>query len=106
MSNEKVVRRRFDAGKKVAILREHLENRVGIAELARKYGIHPNMLYDWKKRLFEGALGVFEGREERNNGRAEARMKQLEEQLRDKSELIAEVVADNVRLKKTANGVL
>lgn len=107
MSEEqRVERRRYDARKKIAILREHLENRVGIAELSRKYGIHPNMLYEWKKRLFEGALGVFENREERASNRSETRVKQLEQQLREKTDLIAEVVADNVRLKKTASGVV
>ncbi|MEW6509257.1 MAG: transposase, partial [Bacteroidota bacterium] len=35
------------------ILRELLENKVQIGELSEKYGIHPNVVYNWKKTLFE-----------------------------------------------------
>jgi transposase-like protein len=37
-------RKRYSATQKVEILREHLENQVAISDLARRYGVHPNIL--------------------------------------------------------------
>ena len=44
------------ACKKVEILREHLENQVPISEIARRYGINPNLIHKWKKQLFDGKM--------------------------------------------------
>jgi transposase len=32
-----------------------------IAELASEFGVHPNGIYNWKKRVLDGAASVFEG---------------------------------------------
>jgi transposase len=32
-----------------------------IAELASEFGVHPNQISNWKKRLVDGAASVFEG---------------------------------------------
>jgi transposase len=46
-------RKHYSSTRKVEILREHLENGISISELARRYSIHPNMIHNWKKQLFE-----------------------------------------------------
>ncbi len=61
-------RQRFSPQKKVIILREHIENQVPLSELSERYGIHVNLLYRWKKRLFEGALETFSQKHEKRRG--------------------------------------
>ncbi len=43
----------YSAKEKMMILRELLENKVQIGEISEKYHIHPNVIYQWKKTLFE-----------------------------------------------------
>ena len=97
-------RRRFSPEEKVKILREHLENQVALSDLAEKYGIHVNDLYNWKKKLFEGAAEIFSSKQ---NGRVSADQKEnegLKEKLKKKDQLISELVEENISLKKNLDG--
>jgi transposase-like protein len=86
------------------ILREHLENQVPLSNLSEKYQIHPNILHRWKKELFEGAVDTF-SRKQQKQSKDEARAtEQLAEKLRQKDKLIAELVQDNIELKKSIDG--
>ena len=53
-------RRNFSGAEKMAILREHLIERVPISEVCDKHGLPPTMFYAWQKRLFEEGAAVFE----------------------------------------------
>jgi transposase len=89
---------------KVLILREHLENQIALSELSEKHQIHINVLYRWKKELFEGASEIF-SRKQGKQSAAEAReVERLSAKLRDKDKLIADLVQDNIELKKSLNG--
>jgi transposase len=92
------------AQEKVLVLRELLENQTPISQLAEKYGLHPNDIYNWKKKLFEGAEEIFGTRPSKNNNKTEEREKKLEEKLKCKDEVIAELVQENILLKKTYDG--
>ncbi|MCF8296960.1 MAG: transposase, partial [Saprospiraceae bacterium] len=52
-------RKRYSGEQKAIILRELLENNVPISELSEKYSVRPNDIYNWKKKLFESASGIF-----------------------------------------------
>jgi len=97
-------RTQHSATKKVEILREHLENQVPISEIARRYGINPNLVHKWQKQLFESAVDTFNRSHEKASQVQSARVGLLEEKIKDKDSLIAEVIADNIRLKKKLNG--
>lgn len=97
-------RKRLSAKEKMMILRELLENKVQIGELSEKYHIHPNVIYNWKKTLFEKGEHLFEEKRERTINKTEEKISRLESKLKDKDNLIIEIVEDNIRLKKNLNG--
>lgn len=97
MANHK----RYSAEEKVRILREHLENNKSVSQLAEEYGISPKMIYQWRKKLFEGALETF-----KNNTKKSKQIKTLEQKLQDRDSLISEIVSENIRFKKNSNGAL
>ena len=96
--------KRQTAKVKMQILRELLENKVQIGELAEKYQLHPNVIYNWKKILFEKGELLFEDKKERTSAKTEEKLSRLEAKLKDKDSLISEIVEDNIRLKKKLNG--
>ena len=52
-------KKRFTPEQKVIILRELLENKLSISQVAEKDGIHVNDIYSWKKKLFENASAIY-----------------------------------------------
>jgi transposase-like protein len=70
-------RKHYSATQKVEILREHLENQVPISDLARRYGVHPNLLHKWKKQLFEGAVESFGTKRQKHGQGQTVRASQL-----------------------------
>lgn len=96
-------RRHFTGAQKLAILREHLIEKVPISEVCQKHQIQPTLFYLWQKKLFEDGAAVFESRA--TNGRqqtAETRKVQaLEAKLRQKNEVLAELMGEHVALKKS-----
>jgi len=82
------------------ILRELLENQTPISQLADKYEIHPNDIYIWKKKLFESAKDVFYLKVKSNVFATEEKQRKLEEKLNQRDKIIAELVNENITLKK------
>ncbi|HET53752.1 MAG TPA: transposase [Ignavibacteria bacterium] len=97
-------RKQHSAVKKVEILREHLENQVPISELSRRFELNPNLIHKWKKQLFESGVEVFSRNNEKALQGQNARIGLLEEKIKDRDSLIAEIMSDNIRLKKKLNG--
>jgi len=53
-------RQNFTGAEKMAILREHLIEKVPILEVCEKHGLQPTVFYGWQKKLFEEGAAVFE----------------------------------------------
>jgi transposase-like protein len=100
MPNE---RRRLTGKEKLAILREHLIEKVPISEVCQKHHIQPTMFYLWQKKLFEEGAAVFESRAGNlRQATAEIRKIQfLEAKLQQKNEVLAELMGEHVALKKS-----
>jgi len=99
-------RKHYNPDQKVLILRELLENRVPISQLAEKYGVHPNDIYNWKKKLFESAADIFTNKSNTggSSSNAEKKISKLEETLRKREEAIAYLVNETIQVKKNING--
>src|SRR4051794_21606409 len=96
-------RRHYTAQDKVAILRQHLLEKVPISDLCDKHGIHATQFYRWQKEFFENGTAAFEKTVKTDKVVPDAKDRQiadLEDKLRRKHETLSEVMEEHVRLKK------
>jgi len=98
------VRRTFSAQEKVQILRLHLLEGKAISEICEQHQLNPNVFYRWQKELFDHGTAAFERAENGATDRAGQKLQkensQLKAKLAGKDEVIAEIMAEQVRLKK------
>ena len=69
---------------------EALKGERTVSELAAEYGVHPTMIHQWKRSLFEGAAGIFEC-----GGKATVAAEVDEETVHDLHAKIGELVVAN-----------
>jgi len=99
-------RKRYTSEEKVRILREVMEEGKSISGVAEGYGVHPNLILNWRKQLFEGALQTFEiKRPDISEKAMERQTKNLEEKIQHKDNVIAELAQELLELKKKYPGL-
>lgn len=57
-------RRRWSPEEKRALVEEAEQPGMSISAVARKYGMHPNQLFHWRKLMYAGALSAMRADEE------------------------------------------
>lgn len=90
---------------KIAILREHLIEKVPVSEICDKHEISVVNFYKWQKQLFENGAIAFERKTNSANAKRQddanmAKIEKLEAKLQQKNEVIAELLQEHVELKK------
>jgi transposase-like protein len=99
-------RRRFTVEQKVAILRRHLVDKVAVSDLCDEYKIQPSLFYQWQRQVMENLDASLEsgpGRKGAGGDRRrelEKRIAAVEARLAKKDEVIAEISAEYIALKK------
>jgi len=94
-------RRKFTAEQKVRVLRQHLVEKVSVADICDKHGLHPTLFYRWQKEFFENGAAAFQ---KLSDAPAKKMLKQidtLKTRITHKDEVIAEIMESHVALKKS-----
>lgn len=88
-----VMRKKHDSKFKARVTLEAIKGEKTIAEIASDYGVHPNLVGQWKQKALENLPDVFEKKE---NGRD----KETEKILNDLYKEIGVMKVENDFLKK------
>lgn len=89
-------RRSFTSRQRLEIVLEGLQEGASVAEVCRRHGISSTLYYRWRDQLFTNADRLFE-RKDRRPQEVEA----LESENQKLKDVIAEITAENLDLKKT-----
>ncbi|HEY3243723.1 MAG TPA: transposase [Phycisphaerae bacterium] len=104
MNQTRKERKNYTAEEKVAILRRHLIEHVPVSQLCEEYQLGSNVFYRWQQLFFENGAAAF-----RSDGKASARQQDartrrieaLEAKVRQKDEVLVELMHEHVALKKS-----
>ena len=61
-------RRKFSSAFKAQVAIEALKERESLAELSKRFEVHPNMISKWKQEFLEKSVGVFDMKTEGETG--------------------------------------
>ena len=95
-------RKHFTPEEKVAILRRHLVDKVPVSELCEELRLRPTVFYRWQKEFFENGAAAFQSQErpQRQGEEKQKRIEFLEKKVQTKNEVLAELMAEHIGLKK------
>ena len=96
-------RTHYSPEEKVAILRRHLLDKVPVSNLCEENGLQPTVFYRWQKEFFENGAFAFQakGRPAHPVEEKQKRIEYLEKKVQTKDEVLAELMAEHVALKKS-----
>jgi transposase len=102
-------RKNLTPDQKLAAVRERLMDKVPISEICEKYNCAPSNFYKWQSSVLNDTAEVLEKKknanlESRQLNNAMVLISKLQKRLEEKNAAIAELVDDNIRLKKNLNG--
>jgi transposase len=93
-------RKRWPAEEKLRIVLAGIQGDIEVSELCRREGINPTQYYGWRKQLLRSASQVFSNGSEKPN----VKEQRLERELSRAKDVIAEITAENLELKKGLSG--
>lgn len=96
-------RRYFSPEQKVALLRQHLVEKIPVSDICEKNGIAVNLFYLWQKNFFDNGAAAFTANDKRRKHDTDAKDKKiadLQAKLQRKHEVLSELMEEHVQLKK------
>jgi transposase len=100
----KMPRIRFSAKEKAKAVTRHLQDQVPISTICSDMDIHPNIFYRWQKQFLSEAHSVFEGKRDADRKALERQIALLEQRLKAKDSVIADLLEEYTALKKNLGG--
>ena len=91
-------RRKWTPKQKLEIVLESLQSDTKLAEICRREGLAPNMIYKWRQQLMGSAEAVFA---RKKPDREDPRLEKMDRDNRKMKDVIAEITSENLVLKKT-----
>ena len=73
---------------------------VPISELCDKHGLQPTVFYRWQKEFFENGATAFQTQGRADQQAEQERIEYLEKKIQRKDEVLAELMAEHITLKK------
>ena len=70
-------RRQFSPQFKAKVAIEAIRGELTLAQIAKKYDVHPNMIANWKRQLTQEAAGVFARGQSAHDQASEVEVKEL-----------------------------
>jgi len=84
--------------RKLQIVMETFSSEAKVAEVCRREGVNPNLVYRWRRELMDSASAVFARKKPE---KPDYRTQKLEADNVRLKNVIAEITAENLELKKT-----
>jgi transposase-like protein len=97
-------RHNYTPQEKVSILRKHLVEKQPVSEICDKHNLQPTVFHRWMKEFFENGAAAFEHESngsKKHQDKQQRRIDKLEEKLRRKDEVMAELLEEYVIVKKS-----
>ena len=91
-------RRKWSPAQKLRIVLESLQSDGKLAAICRREGLSPNLVYQWRKQLLGAAEAVFVPKRKTDH---DPKVERLESENQRMKNVIAEITAENLDLKKT-----
>lgn len=93
-------KRKYTVAEKMRVLEEARAPGATVAEVLRRHQLDAATFYRWEKQAKEGMREALEGRRGKSGKAAEREIERLEAELEKKRRIIAEVVEENLELKR------
>jgi transposase len=93
-------RKHYTGEEKVAILRRHLLDDEPVSKLCDELGLKPTVFYRWQKEFFENGAAAFQVKGRSDHQGEKQRIDYLEKKIQRKDEVLAELMAEHIELKK------
>ncbi len=97
-------RHNYTPQEKVAILRKHLVEKQTVSDICDKHNLQPTVFHRWLKEFFENGAAAFEHDpkgSKKHQDKQQRRIDKLEQKLRKKDEVMAELLEEYVIVKKS-----
>ena len=93
-------RRHWTSDEKIKLLRRHLIEKVPISAICDEARLAPSLFHRWQEQLFLNAALALDGSRRPERGQDQQRIEKLEQKIRQKDEVLAELMAEHITLKK------